>query len=53
MLVRASSMAWLALRSYHLTFDWRDPLPTLHMFWRKYLGNPLRRRLPLARPLPR
>jgi biotin carboxylase len=50
---RAFSMAWLSLRSYHLTYDWRDPLPTAHMFWRKYLSNPLRRRLPLARPLPR
>jgi biotin carboxylase len=50
---RAFSMVWLSLRSYHLTFDWRDPLPTLHMFWRKYLRNPLRRRLPVARPLAR
>jgi hypothetical protein len=52
-LARACSMLWLALRSYHLTFDWRDPLPTMHMFWRKYLKNPLRRRLPVARPLAR
>ena len=52
-LSRACSMAWLALRSYHLTFDWRDPLPTAHMFWRKFLKNPLRRRLPIARPLAR
>jgi predicted ATP-grasp superfamily ATP-dependent carboligase len=53
MLVRACSMLWLSLRSYHLTFDWRDPLPTMHMFWRKYLKNPLRRRLPIVRPLAR
>ena len=50
---RALGMAWLSLRSYHLTFDWRDPLPTLHMFWHRFLKNPLRRRLLLARPLPR
>ena len=50
---RLCDMAWLSLRSHHLTFDWRDPLPTLHMFWRQYLENPLRRRLPIARPLPR
>jgi predicted ATP-grasp superfamily ATP-dependent carboligase len=53
MLARACSIAWLALRSYHLTFDWRDPLPTVHMFWRRYLESPLRRRLPLARPVAR
>jgi hypothetical protein len=51
--MRLGRMLWLALRSHHLTFDWRDPLPTVHMFWRKYLKNPLRRRLPLARPLAR
>jgi hypothetical protein len=50
---RVLAMAWLALRSYHLTFEWRDPLPTAHMFWHKFLKNPLRRRLPLARALPR
>lgn len=53
LVMRVCGMLWLALRSYHLTFDWRDPLPTAHMFWRKYLKNPLRRRLPLARPLAR
>lgn len=46
-------MAWLAMRSYHLTFDWRDPLPTIDMFWRKFLKNPLRRRVPVAGALPR
>ena len=50
---RLCSMAWLSLRSHHLTFDWRDPLPTLHMFWQTYLENPLRRRLPIARLLAR
>jgi predicted ATP-grasp superfamily ATP-dependent carboligase len=50
---RALDMIPLALRSYHLTFDWRDPLPTVHMFWRRFLKNPLRRRLPVARALTR
>lgn len=50
---RAHDMLWLSLTSYHLTFDWSDPLPALHMFWRKYGQALLRRRLPLSRPLPR
>jgi biotin carboxylase len=50
---RAFQMAWLALRSHHLTFDWCDPLPTVHMFWCNFLKNPLRRRLPLVRALSR
>lgn len=50
---RVCSMAWLSMRSYHLTFDWRDPLPSIHMFWRKYLKNLRRRRLPIARPAAR
>jgi biotin carboxylase len=45
-------MARRSLTSYHLTFEWRDPLPTLHMFWRKFLEAPLRRRLPAFRPTP-
>ncbi len=44
----ALDMAWRSLTSYHLTFDWRDPMPTLHLFWRSYLKAPLRRRLPLS-----
>ncbi len=52
-LTRAAGIAWLALRSYHLTFDWRDPLPALHMFWNRYVKNPFRRRLPVARAVPR
>ncbi|HVL35908.1 MAG TPA: hypothetical protein VM489_09595 [Burkholderiales bacterium] len=50
---RLLGMAWLSMRSYHLTFDWRDPLPTAHMFWSRYVVNPLRRRLPAARSLAR
>jgi hypothetical protein len=46
-------MGALALTSHHLTFDWRDPLPALYTFWRKYLKAPLRRRLPVSRPVPR
>jgi biotin carboxylase len=42
-------MARRSLGSHHLTFDWRDPLPTLHLFWRKFLEAPLRRRLPAFR----
>lgn len=53
LLLRACSLVWLSLRSYHLTFDWRDPLPTVHMFWCQYLKNPLLRRLPVVRPAAR
>jgi predicted ATP-grasp superfamily ATP-dependent carboligase len=53
MVARVLSMLWLAMRSYHLTFDWHDPLPSLHMFWRRFLKNPVCRRLPAARPLAR
>ena len=35
---RPLAMPWLALRSYHLIFEWRDPLPALHQFWNKALG---------------
>jgi predicted ATP-grasp superfamily ATP-dependent carboligase len=48
-----ADMARRSLASTHLTFDWRDPLPTLHMFWRKFLQAPMRRRLPLFRPAAR
>lgn len=50
---RVADMARLALTGCHLTFEWRDPLPALHMFWRKFLQAPLRRRLPVFRPVPR
>lgn len=42
----AAWTAWMSLRSHHLTFDWRDPLPTLHMYW-SALGKPVLRRLRL------
>lgn len=38
----ALKMAWMSLRSHHLTFDWRDPLPALHMHWRRFLRPALR-----------
>jgi predicted ATP-grasp superfamily ATP-dependent carboligase len=50
---RLADMARLSLSSWHLTFEWADPLPTLHMFWRKFLQAPLSRRLPVFKPLPR
>lgn len=50
---RIADMARLSLTGCHLTFDWRDPLPALHMFWRKFLQAPLSRRLPAFRPVPR
>jgi predicted ATP-grasp superfamily ATP-dependent carboligase len=51
--VRIADMARLSLTGCHLTFDWHDPLPALHMFWRKFLQAPLSRRLPAIRPVPR
>jgi biotin carboxylase len=39
----ALKMAWMSLRSHHLTFDWRDPLPTLHMHWKRFAKPALRR----------
>jgi len=47
----ALNMAWMSLRSHHLTFDWRDPLPTLGMYWKKF-ARPALRRLRGARPKP-
>ena len=47
-LARAARMAWLAATSRHLTFEWRDPMPTLHMFWQE-LGRRVVRRIPWPR----
>jgi hypothetical protein len=41
--------AWVALTSYHLTFDIRDPIPTLHGFWKKLVEAASKRALPLSR----
>ena len=39
----ALKMAWMSVRSHHLTFDWRDPLPTLDMYWKQFARPALRR----------
>jgi hypothetical protein len=43
----ALRMVGMTLRSHHLTFEWRDPLPTLDMYWQQFAKPALRR---LARP---
>ena len=49
----AIKMFWSAITSHHLTWDARDPIPTLHLFWKKLL-EAVRKRLPPAlRPVPR
>jgi len=39
----ALDMGWMALRSHHLTFDWRDPLPTAAMYWEQFGKRALER----------
>lgn len=34
LLTWARRSLWLAMNSHHITWDARDPLPTLHMYWR-------------------
>ena len=41
----ALSSAWMSLRGHHLTFEWRDPLPTLHTYWKQFAAPMLRRLL--------
>jgi predicted ATP-grasp superfamily ATP-dependent carboligase len=48
----ALRMAWMSLRSHHLTFDWRDPLPTLDMYRQRVARLALRRLQRGARPKP-
>lgn len=44
--------AGVALVSHHLTWDLRDPLPTLHEFWKQFAAAVSRRvKLPPGRPL--
>lgn len=38
--------AWEAANSYHLTWELRDPLPTLHLYWRRYARYRAKRFLP-------
>ena len=49
----ALTMIWSTLTSYHLTWELRDPIPTLHLFWRKFFGIVLKRLASLLRPVPR
>jgi predicted ATP-grasp superfamily ATP-dependent carboligase len=38
--------AWEAANSYHLTWELRDPLPTLYLYWRSYARHRAKRFLP-------
>ena len=51
LVARIAGMVQLSLTSWHLTFEWDDPLPTLHRFWRKFLRAPLGRVQRIARHL--
>jgi len=42
----ALKMFWRAFTSHHLTWDVRDPVPTLHLFWRKIFVVVQKRSLP-------
>jgi biotin carboxylase len=42
----AARSAWVMMSSHHLTWDWRDPLPTLHAFWSKLAFTIRKRTLP-------
>jgi predicted ATP-grasp superfamily ATP-dependent carboligase len=39
----ALRMLWRTLTSHHLTWDVRDPIPTLHHFWKKLFAAVLKR----------
>ena len=41
--------AWVLATSHHLTWDWQDPLPTLHAFWGKFAYAVRKRTLPARR----
>lgn len=49
----ALKMLWSTLTSHHLTWDARDPIPTLHLFWNKIFEAVLKRLQPALRPVPR
>ena len=49
----ALKMLWSTLTSHHLTWDARDPMPTLHLFWKKLFGAVLEWLPPALRPVPR
>jgi hypothetical protein len=40
----AFAMLRLSLAAQHLTWDWADPLPTLHMYWKRF-SHPFASRL--------
>ncbi len=42
----ALRMFWRSLTAYHLTWDARDPIPTLHRFARKFLESVFKRATP-------
>jgi predicted ATP-grasp superfamily ATP-dependent carboligase len=46
-------MIWSTLTSHHLTWDARDPIPTLHLFLKKLFELVLKRLPPATRPVPR
>jgi biotin carboxylase len=39
----ALKMCWRSLTAYHLTWDARDPMPTLHRFTKKFLESTFKR----------
>jgi hypothetical protein len=46
-------MLWSTLTSHHhLTWDARDPVPTLHQYWKKLSEVILKRLPPALRPVP-
>ena len=49
----ALKMLWCTVTSHHLTWDARDPIPTLYLFWRKLFEAALKRLPPAFRPGPR
>ena len=49
----ALRMLWSTLTSHHLTWDARDPMPTLHLFLKKLFELVLKRLPPALRSVPR
>ena len=49
----ALRMLWSTLTSHHLTWDARDPIPTLHLLLKKLSEAVLKRLPPALRPAPR
>jgi predicted ATP-grasp superfamily ATP-dependent carboligase len=53
LLAWAFKMFWSTLTSHHLTWDARDPMPTLHLFWKRLFEAILKRLPPSLRAVPR